>query len=130
MGKSLNEAQIIGNLTRDPELKTTEKGTAVCTFAVATNRDWKTSTGEAKEETEFHRIVAWEKLAELCKQLLAKGTRVYIKGRIQTRKFTAADGVERESTEIVANDMIVLSSRPTESVEIVTEVEQTTVAVA
>lgn len=116
MGKSLNEAAIIGNLTRDPELKVTEKGTSVCTFAVATNRDWKTSTGEAKEETEFHRVVAWEKLAELCQQLLAKGTRVYIKGRIQTKKFTAADGVERESTEIVANDMIVLSQRPVVSV--------------
>lgn len=115
MGKSLNDAQLIGNLTKDPELKTTQTGTPVCTFTVATNRNWTTGNGEAKEETEFHRIVAWEKLAELCSQLLTKGARTYIRGRIQTRKYTNSEGVDKEVTEIVASDMIVLSGRATEA---------------
>lgn len=111
MGKSLNRVEIIGNLTKDPELKNTNSGTAVCTFTVATNRDWVKSTGEKQEETEFHRVVAWEKLAELCAQLLTKGARVYIQGRIQTKEITLSDGTKRDSTEIVASDMIVLSSK-------------------
>ena len=111
MARSLNKAELIGNLTRDPELRYTPQGTAVCTFGLATNRQWKTDTGEKKEDVEFHRIVAWNKLAELCAQLLAKGRKVYVEGRLQTRRWTAQDGADRTTTEIVINDMIILDSR-------------------
>lgn len=111
MARSLNRVQLIGNLTRDPELRYTPTGTAVCTFGLATNRQWVTEAGEKKEEVEFHRIVAWQKLAELCAQLLTKGRKVYIEGRLQTRRWTAPDGTERVSHEIVASDMILLDSR-------------------
>jgi len=109
--RSLNKAQLIGNLTRDPELRYTPQGTAVCTFGLATNRQWITDTGEKREEADFHRVVAWNKLAELCAQLLTKGRKVYIEGRLQTRNWTAQDGSQRQTTEIVCNDMILLDSR-------------------
>lgn len=111
MARSLNKAELIGNLTRDPELRYTPQGTAVCTFGLATNRQWTTDSGDKKEDVEFHRIVAWNKLAELCAQLLAKGRKVYVEGRIQTRKWTGQDGNERTTTEIVISDMIILDSR-------------------
>ena len=111
MARSLNKVELIGNRTRDPELRYTPAGTAVCTFGLATNRYWTTESGEKKEDAEFHRIVAWNKLAELCAQLLAKGRKVYIEGRLQTRRWTAQDGNERTTTEIVASDMIILDSR-------------------
>jgi len=109
--RSLNKVILIGNLTRDPELRYTPQGTAVCTFGLATNRAWTTENGEKREETEFHRIVAWSKLAELCSQLLAKGRKVYVEGRLQTRSWTAADGAQRITTEIVIDDMIILDSK-------------------
>lgn len=109
--RSLNKVLLIGNLTRDPELRYTPQGTAVCTFGLATNRYWATEAGEKKEETEFHRIVAWNKLAELCSQLLVKGRKVFVEGRIQTRSWTGQDGNQRTSTEIIIEDMIVLDSR-------------------
>lgn len=109
--RSLNKAELIGNLTRDPELRYTPQGTAVCTFGLATNRSWVTETGERKEETEFHRIVAWNKLGELCSQLLTKGRKVYVEGRLQTRTWTGQDGNQRSTTEIVIDDMIILDSR-------------------
>lgn len=102
---------LIGNMTRDPELRYTPQGTAVCTMGLATNRTWTTDNGDKKEETEFHRIVAWNKLAELCSQLLFKGRRVYVEGRLQTRQWTAQDGTQRQATEIVIEDMLVLDSR-------------------
>lgn len=111
MVRSLNRASIIGNLTRDPELRYTPQGTAVCTFGVATNRQWTTDTGEKKEEAEFHRVVAWNKLAEICAQFLKKGRKVFIEGRLQTRSWTGDDNVKRNQTEIVASDMILLDSR-------------------
>jgi single-strand DNA-binding protein len=111
MARSLNKVELIGNLTRDPELRYTPQGHAVCNFGVATNRQWSTDSGEKKEDVEFHRIVAWNKLAELCAQLLAKGRKVYVEGRLQTRKWTGQDGVERRTTEIVISDMIILDSR-------------------
>lgn len=111
MSRSLNKVELIGNLTRDPELRFTPTGAAVCTFGLATNRQWNTDSGEKKEEVEFHRIVAWNKLAELCGQLLAKGRKVYVEGRLQTRKWTGSDNVERTTTEIVISDMIILDSR-------------------
>jgi len=111
MARSLNKATLIGNLTRDPELRYTPAGTAVCTFGVATNRQWTTDAGEKKEEAEFHRIVAWNKLAELCSQLLTKGRKVYVEGRLQTRTWTGQDELQRTTTEIVISDMIILDSR-------------------
>ncbi len=110
-GRSLNKVQLIGNLTRDPELRFTPQGTAVCSFGLATNRSWTTDTGDKREETEFHRIVAWAKLAELCSQLLFKGRRVYVEGRLQTRQWTAQDGSPRSTTEVVIDDMIILDSK-------------------
>lgn len=109
--RSLNKVLLIGNLTRDPELRYTSKGTAVCNFGVATNRYWVTEAGEKREETEFHRIVSWNKLAELCGQLLAKGRKVYVEGRLQSRTWTGADGTQRTTTEVVISDMVILDSK-------------------
>lgn len=110
--RSLNKVMLIGNLTRDPELRYTPNGTAVCSFGLATNRSWASGDeGERKEETEFHRIVTWNKLAELCSQLLSKGRKVYIEGRLQTRSWETPDGEKRQATEIVAEDMVILDSR-------------------
>ena len=110
--RSLNKVMLIGNLTRDPELRYTPSGTPVCTFGLATNRSWIPSDGgERQEDTEFHRIVSWSKLAELCAQLLFKGRKVYLEGRIQTRSWKSADGQDRTATEIVIDNMIILDSR-------------------
>lgn len=109
--RSLNKVILIGNLTRDPELRYTPAGTAVCTFGLATNRSWTTQTGETKEETEFHRVVAWNKLAELCAQLLTKGRKTYVEGRLSTHSWVAQDGAQRSSTEVVIEDMIILDSK-------------------
>lgn len=107
--RSLNKVLLIGNLTRDPELRYTPKGTAVCTFGLATNRSWTPADGsDRQEETEFHRIVAWSKLAEICSQLLYKGRRVYVEGRLQTRTWEGQDGQERTTTEVVIDSMIAL----------------------
>jgi single-strand DNA-binding protein len=103
---------LIGNLTRDVDLRYTPSGTAVATFGLATNRSWSSGEGgDRQEETQFHRIVAWSKLAEICGQLLFKGRRIYIEGRLQTRKFTGQDGQAREVTEIVAENMMILDTR-------------------
>jgi single-strand DNA-binding protein len=102
---------LIGNLTRDPELRYTPQGTAVCTFGLATNRQWVTESGEKKDEAEFHRLVAWAKLAEICSQLLTKGKKVYVEGRLQTRSWQGQDGTQRQSTEIVISDMVILDSK-------------------
>ncbi|EKD85718.1 MAG: hypothetical protein ACD_37C00644G0002 [uncultured bacterium] len=108
MARSLNRVQLIGNLTRDPELRYTPQGTAVCSFGLATNRNWTTDTGEKKEEAEFHRIVAWNKLAELCSQFLTKGKKVYLEGRLSTRTWNAQDGSQKSTTEIIISDMILV----------------------
>lgn len=109
--RSLNKVQLIGNLTRDPELRYTPQGTAVCTLGLATNRTWVTDAGEKREDAEFHRLVAWSKLAELCSQLLFKGRKIYVEGRLQTRQWTGQDGSARQTTEIVVTDMIILDSK-------------------
>lgn len=111
MARSLNKVTLIGNLTRDPELRYTPSGVAVTTFSVATNRQWQTDSGEKKEDVEFHRVVAWNKLAEICAQLLAKGRKVYIEGRLQTREWTTEDNLKRTTTEVVATEMILLDSK-------------------
>ncbi len=109
--RSLNKVILIGNLTRDPELRYTPAGTAVCTIGLATNRSWTTQSGDTKEETEFHRIVAWNKLGELCAQLLAKGRKIYVEGRLATHSWTGQDNVQHTTTEIVIEDMIILDSK-------------------
>lgn len=109
--RSLNKVMLIGNLTRDPELRYTPSGTAVCTFGMATNRQWIDAEGNLQESTEFHRIVAWAKLAEICSQLLFKGRKVYVEGRLQTREWTAQDGTKRTTTEIVIDTMLALDRK-------------------
>ncbi len=123
MAKSLNRAQLIGNLTRDPELRYTPNGTAVCSFSIATNRSWTTDTGEKKDEADFHRIVAWNKLAEICSQFLVKGRKVFVEGRLVTRSWNAQDGTQRNTTEIVISDMILLDGRRNEEVKMEEEPE-------
>lgn len=109
--RSLNKVILIGNMTRDPNLKYTGKGTAVCSFSLATNRSWTPSDGgEKQQRTEFHRIVAWSKLAEICGQLLHKGDKVYVEGRLKTNKWQTEEGQDRRTTEVVINNMILLRS--------------------
>jgi len=110
---------LIGNLTRDPELRYTPQGSAVCTFGLATNRVFVSSDGQKREEAQFHRIVTWNKLAELCSQLLVKGRKVYVEGRLQTRTWQTPAGEQRQVTEIVIDDMRILDSkRPLEEIEV------------
>ena len=109
MAASLNKAMIIGNLTRDPESKQTPSGQNVCSFGVATNRTWKNAAGEKQEQVEYHNVVVWGKLAEICAQYLNKGKKVYIEGRLQSREWDGPDGAKRNKTEIVAENMVMLS---------------------
>ncbi len=111
MARSLNKVQLIGNLTRDPELRYTPSGRAVATFGIATNRSWTTESGEKREEVDFHKIVAWGKLGEICSQFLAKGRKAYVEGRLTTRNWTAQDGQEKTTTEVVIDDMILLDNK-------------------
>ncbi|HCW32729.1 MAG: single-strand binding protein, single-strand DNA-binding protein [Candidatus Peregrinibacteria bacterium GW2011_GWF2_39_17] len=111
MAMSLNRAQIIGNLTRDPEVRNTSNGRTVASFAVATNFRWTDATGQAQEKTEFHNVVVWGKLADICAQYLKKGSKAFVEGRLQTRDWTGEDGVKRYRTEIVADNMIMLDRR-------------------
>ena len=104
--RSLNKVLLIGNLTRDPEMRYTPTGTAVCTFGLATNREWVDASGQKQEGAEFHKIVAWTKLAEICSQLLFKGRKAYVSGRLQTRNWQGQDGAERTTTEVVIDEMI------------------------
>lgn len=108
--RSWNRVELIGNLTRDPELRYTPNGTAVCTVGLATNRTY-ISEGERKEDVDFHRIVFWTKLAELASQLLKKGTRAFISGRLQYRDWETQEGQKRREAEIVAEELIVLTPR-------------------
>ncbi len=109
--RSLNKVQLIGNLTREPEIRYTTGGTPVVTFGLATNKSWKDQEGNVKEVAEFHNIVAWNKMAEICQQLLAKGMKVYIEGSLTTRSWEAEDGSTRYKTEVRVNDMILLDSK-------------------
>ena len=109
MANSLNKVQIIGNLTKDPELRQTPNGSSVCSFTVATNLTWKDANGQKQDKAEFHNMVTWGKLAEICNQYLQKGKKVYLEGRLQTRDWEAEDGSKRYKTEIVAENMIMLS---------------------
>jgi|SRR3989338_1531662 len=108
MAMSLNRAMIIGNLTRDPEVRQTASGQPVCSFGVATNRSYKDKEGQRQEQTEFHNVVAWGRLAEICGQYLGKGRKVYVEGRLQTRDWEGKDGAQRRTTEIIAENMVML----------------------
>jgi single-strand DNA-binding protein len=114
---SLNKAMIIGNLTRDPETRTTPSGQVVTSFSVATNIVWTDQNGQQQSKTEFHNIIAWRKLGEICGQYLNKGIKVYIEGRLQTNEWTGQDGNKRQKTEIVADNMIILSPKGSVSSE-------------
>lgn len=109
---SLNRAQILGNMTRDPEMRFTPNGQAVANFSVATNRKWKGRDGAADgEDTQYHDIVVWGKQAEAVVPMLKKGGPVFVEGRIETRNWEGQDGVKRYKTEIIADNVIVLGSR-------------------
>jgi single-strand DNA-binding protein len=108
---SLNRVTLIGNLTRDPELRYTPSGQGVAGYAIATNRRWTSQNGETQDATEYHEIVAWGKLGEISQQLLSKGKKAYIEGRLQTRSWDAPDGSKRQRTEIIAENIIALSPR-------------------
>ncbi|MFA5107549.1 MAG: single-stranded DNA-binding protein [Patescibacteria group bacterium] len=107
--RSLNKVLLIGNLTRDPEARSTPNGQSVANFGMATNRVWQDrQTGEKKEAVEFHNLVAWGKLADMCSQYLHKGSRVYVEGRLQTRSWDDPSGVKKYRTEIILDSMIML----------------------
>lgn len=108
----LNKVMLIGNMTRDPEVRTTPNGKSVCSVGVATNRFWTDASGQKQKQAEFHNIVLWGKLADIAGQYLKKGQKIYIEGRLQTREWTAQDGTKRTRTEVVGENLIMLGSRP------------------
>ena len=109
---SVNKVILIGNLGRDPEVRYATSGSAICNVTIATSRQWKDKTsGERQEETEWHRVVFYDRLAEIAGEYLKKGRPVYVEGRLKTRKWTDKDGVEKYTTEIVADQMQLLGSR-------------------
>lgn len=105
---NLNKAMVIGNLTRDPEMRSTPSGQNVASFSVATSLTWTDNSGQQQKKTEFHNIIAWRKLADICGQYLRKGSKVYIEGRLQTSDWTGQDGVKKYRTEIIVENMIML----------------------
>ncbi|MDH5508514.1 MAG: single-stranded DNA-binding protein [Anaerolineae bacterium] len=115
MSRGLNKVMLIGNLGKDPEMRYTSSGRPVTTFRLATSRSWKTSDGEKRTETEWFNIVSWGSLAEICNQFLTKGQQVYIEGRLQTRRWEDDNGAKRTSTEVVANEMVMLGERRKEA---------------
>jgi single-strand DNA-binding protein len=109
---SVNKVILIGNLGRDPEVRYMPSGSAMCTVAIATSRNWKNKdSGERQEETEWHRVVFFDRLAEIAGEYLKKGKSVYVEGRLKTRKWTDKDGIEKYTTEIVAQEMTMLGGR-------------------
>lgn len=109
MAASLNKVLLIGNLTRDPELRYIPSGQAVTTFTVAVNRTYASQTGEKKEEVSFIRVVVWARRAEVCNEYLRKGSPVFVEGRLQSRSWEAQDGTKRSTIEVVANNVQFLS---------------------
>jgi single-strand DNA-binding protein len=107
-GRGVNKVILIGNLGADPELRYTPGGQAVCDIRMATNESWTDKSGQKQERVEWHRVVVWGKMAEVCKQYLTKGQRLYVEGRLQTRSWDDKEGQKRYSTEIIANDFMFL----------------------
>lgn len=114
---SLNKVMLVGNLTRDPDLRYTPNGRPVCSFGLATNRRWKDPQGNLQEETEFHEIVVWGKLAEIISQILKKGNKAFVEGRLRTRSWEGQDGVKRQRTEIIMENFIPLAPKDTKEIE-------------
>jgi single-strand DNA-binding protein len=112
MARSVNCVHLIGNLTRDPQLRQTASGRPVCSVSLATNRQWKSENGEKHEATEFHKLILWGKLAEIASEYLKKGMKAYFQGRLQTRTYTTPDGSHKFITEIIVGDMLMLSGAP------------------
>jgi single-strand DNA-binding protein len=110
--RSINKVVLLGHVTRDAEFKQLESGKTVCTFGLATNRLWNVENGEKHEDTEFHRIVAWDNWAKLCQKYMHKGRLVYLEGRLHTRRYAGKDGTEKTVTEIVLEDLLFLDSKP------------------
>jgi single-strand DNA-binding protein len=110
--RSVNKVILIGNLTRDPEIKQTTNGQSIVTFGLATNREWVTKSSEKKSLAEYHNIAAWGRLAEICQNYLKKGKLVYVEGYLKTRSWDSPEGVKIFRTEVVATDMIMLDKRP------------------
>jgi single-strand DNA-binding protein len=111
----MNKIMLIGNLGRDPEMSYTNNGTAVTRFSLAVNRYTKSPTGERQEETEWFNIVAWRQLAETCSQYLRKGMKVFVEGRVQQRKYTGQDGIQRTAIDVIASDMEILTPKSQQS---------------
>ena len=111
MARGINKVILIGNLGQDPELRYTGSGTAVCNMRLATNESYKDSDGQLVEKTEWHNVVAWARLAEICNEYLKKGSQVYFEGSLQTRSWEDRDGNTRYTTEVKAREMMMLSSR-------------------
>jgi single-strand DNA-binding protein len=109
--RSVNKVILIGNLTRDPQLKTTTGGQTVATFGLATNRNWTTNEGEQKSSTEFHELVVWSKLAEIAANTLKTGKLIYVEGYLKTRSWDQEDGTKRFKTEVVVEDLVILSKK-------------------
>ena len=110
----INRVTLVGRLGRDPEMRQTGTGTPIVNFSVATNESWKDKNGEQQERTEWHKIIAWGRLAEICNEYLTKGKQVYIEGRLQTNEWEDKDGNKRYTTEVVANEMKMLGTRSEE----------------
>lgn len=123
MSRSLNKVQLIGNLGADPEIRSTTSGTRVATLSIATSRRWNDRQGQQQEKTEWHRVVCWDKLAEICERFLKRGDRIYVEGSIEYRQWDGQDGQKKYTTEIRARELIMLggqdgggeSSRPRSS---------------
>ncbi len=111
MARSVNKVILVGNLGKDPELRYTNSGVAVATFSIATNESWKDPEGNLQERTQWHNIVAWRKLAEICGEYLKKGGKIYAEGRLQHRNYDDKNGVKRYVTEVVLDEMVMLDSR-------------------
>jgi len=133
MARDLNKVQMTGRLGADPEMRYTPQGHAVTTFRAASNRSWRSADGESHEDTEWFRVVAWNKLAEICNQWLSKGSRVYVEGRMQTRQWQDQEGQTRYQTEVIAIDIILLDSRrdsrPTPMDDMPIAIDNTTVPI-
>ena len=112
--RGLNKVQIIGNLGRDPEMRFTQDGTPVTNFSVAVNDSWQGRDGEQRERTEWFRIVAWRRLAEITNEYLRQGSRVYVEGRLETREWQDREGNDRTTTELIARDLLMLGGRDNE----------------
>jgi single-strand DNA-binding protein len=112
MAGSVNKVILVGNATRDPEVKTIGSGSQVANFGMATNRSWKDASGQKQEKVEFHNLVAWGKLADIIGQYVTKGMKLYVEGRLETREWEGQDGGKRKSTEVIVEEMVMLGSKP------------------